>query len=322
MNGLQDLQEQDPDAGQTSSSPLSTTMREPPTPGSHPDARNTVDPVFIDGTPGYMHRPQVPERIRQTYLHQEKHIKLVAIVRDPVERIVSHWRHALVDREKKIQNNRTRNRKGHLHWSLALTEMTLLDAFKLAVDITGNCFLKSSGLTRRGAVETFAAPEDNATRRAYTNVRNWQRCHSPQSHWHWSPNKRNQEHAMRLNTMSMLSRSLYDQQFAFWFDSFNQDNFCIVTTEAFVANATRVTSQVAEFVGLTGATVPADRRWQDTLHEASANIKSKYSNADGGWQPDAETIAYMRDFFNRISTCVYTQAVANNGILGCKKSTT
>ncbi len=47
--------------------------------------------VSLDATPGYLYEPFVAERVFKMY---GKDIKIIAILRDPVERAISHWRFA------------------------------------------------------------------------------------------------------------------------------------------------------------------------------------------------------------------------------------
>jgi hypothetical protein len=48
--------------------------------------------VVVDGTPAYFHIAQyVPSRIRRVYRSQKPNLKFVLMLRDPVDRAISHW---------------------------------------------------------------------------------------------------------------------------------------------------------------------------------------------------------------------------------------
>eukprot|EP00041_Stephanoeca_diplocostata_P036849 m.1363320 g.1363320 ORF g.1363320 m.1363320 type:complete len:397 (-) comp24945_c1_seq10:1739-2929(-) len=65
--------------------------------------------MFIDASPTYINDFTVAEKIRQTYFAQQDSLKFIAVLRNPAERVLSHWRHALV--------GHLEQRRVHGHWT-------------------------------------------------------------------------------------------------------------------------------------------------------------------------------------------------------------
>ena len=67
----------------------------------------------IDATPEYIFVPHVAQRVLKMY---GPDVKIVAVLRDPVERAASHWRHAVVE-------GKWREKRGELNdWTLLTTQ--------------------------------------------------------------------------------------------------------------------------------------------------------------------------------------------------------
>ena len=71
---------------------------------------------LVDCTPNYIERVKVRRRVADTYAQSLEPPKFVVVMRDPVERAVSHWTMAL--RSSEVFRNRNPD-----HWSVQLVRL-------------------------------------------------------------------------------------------------------------------------------------------------------------------------------------------------------
>ena len=75
---------------------------------------------MIDCTPTYLGHNLAMDRIARTYANAKEPPKFIVAVRDPVERAVSHWAHAVVMSQR-------HRRLGDLdHWTVKLVRTPML----------------------------------------------------------------------------------------------------------------------------------------------------------------------------------------------------
>lgn len=243
----------------------------------------TSSEIMITGeaTPNYMHHIQAPKRIKELF----PNVKLILMLRDPVDRAYSHYNHALSIEQKDLLNYSG----GNSFEALLNAELAILSRCQHLVSQRWPDLLK--------CIQPFYA---NAT--AELNI--------PKS----------DKSGGMVWLLQMISRGLYAQQLSHYLEYFSPSQMLIVQSEEFYGDTGNVLRRVHRFLNIRELSI--DQRQygkafnfgaRNTVveNENSPDKKARYSA--GSMRQDTKTslAKFFRPFNERLTAMFEDPQVFN-----------
>lgn len=249
-----------------------------------------VDPghVVIDGTPAYFHLGgMVPRRIQRVYKSIKKRLRFVIILRDPVDRALSHWKFVQVKVHghnctgripgtRQLDHPADHSKLGcwgssmATYTSLETLANTVVGAYKVCIK---GCGLNSTCTVECGAVHGTKPP-------------------------------------------GIITRGLYGVSMKQWLQSFDPEQFCIVPYSTFASNSYE---QIQTLLNTVSTFVFGDSwvnyDWGTPQRKNSAPSNGTIPSTDSG--DLARARAVLDDFFKGGGRRGLYDLLAEKGYLGC-----
>lgn len=182
---------------------------------------------LLDGTPTYFSHPLAPARIKATFPGRK--MKFLIVLREPVDRIVSNWKHVLAH----APVHKAAGQQDH--WTIRISERSFESRLESAMRAFSNCVFAVEKMN-----SASVPPEPHVV---------WQRCN------------------MRADHHSMVTRSLYDLQLQYWMSYFPQDSFCIITSDILRADTRMALRRAEQFIGVPVQDLREGPSWMEAALE-------------------------------------------------------
>jgi hypothetical protein len=109
----------------------------------------------------------------------------------------------------------------------------------------------------------------------------------------------------------IIGRGLYDEQFDYWRASYDEEAFCLLSSDALRANTTSAVRRIAAFAGLRPSGAWAE---ETEGHKQKGNAVT-HTPAD--LSSEADAVERLREFYKSRSK-TYTRLVDSGGWLNCE----
>jgi hypothetical protein len=266
--------------------------------------------VVVDATPAYLHMfTKVPHRIKNVYFGNWQTLRFVAVLRNPVDRALSHWKFAM----QKIVDNHCGTRQVHA---------------RNQSQQYGGCWGDNLvNLDKRGNPANFTSV-------VQSEIRVYKSCLGNCS---FNDLNCNDICAESGADAGIIDRGLYGSAFRHWMRFFEPQQFCIVSYDTFAGpEYAKLLGTVSRFIlkpepthlqpSMSLQTARGDAK--DALHILSSFVwrRPKRKNAspdpvDSKLKADMETAtAILRRFYKSHGRSKLFDLVAKKGFIGCGES--
>eukprot|EP00050_Salpingoeca_kvevrii_P008775 m.305037 g.305037 ORF g.305037 m.305037 type:complete len:377 (-) comp17460_c0_seq1:148-1278(-) len=203
--------------------------------------------IQIDATPVYMPSLIAPLAIEER-IPDAHNLLFIALLRDPVDRAYSHYRHA--QRRVELLRKRTERRSYHsdYRWAVDMVELSFEERVRLHVQQFDDC------------VEGFEASYKPSGDELLDRARLWETCAAI----------REQRDA---RSSILVTFGLYDLQLAYWMTRFPEKKFCLVHTSYLQKSFDKAMRVVRRFAGLVPFQFP-DKTRPSSTHSQVADSKA------------------------------------------------
>ena len=121
----------------------------------------------------------------------------------------------------------------------------------------------------------------------------------------------------RITKFGIVGRGLYDEQFDFWRASYDEEAFCLLSSDALRANTTSAVRRIAAFAGLRPSGAWAEET-QDYKQKGKTLLTrdNAVTHTPADLSSEADAVERLREFYKSRSK-TYTRLVDSGGWLNC-----
>jgi hypothetical protein len=264
--------------------------------------------IVIDATPAYLHMfSMVPRRIKAVYTESWRSLRFIAVLRDPVERALSHWKFAMNKISKNHCNEHSNNTWDRRDLGAGCWGKSLVNMDEAGEPANFTTVVRSE-IEAYKACLARCTPEDS-------------KCHD--------------KCAEGKAADGIIDRGLYGAAFRHWLRFFHPSQFCIISYNAFAGPGYAKLLKVVSRFALQPHTVPKARRrqawgasWADTVEpddELSRFEWDQPKKKNRSPEPknplvkqDMDTAtSVLEEFYKAFSRARLFKLVEKHGYLGC-----